>query len=308
VSNCTPAYKFAGMKFDQESGNYYTLNRSYPPNLGRWLSPDPVAGSIFDPQSLNRYAYVLNNPANFVDSLGLQGQPNHPLSCAGGDSWACVEKYFCGTLYCGYSLDQWVATSMEFRLLEIPVIEYFFGSWSSGPGEPAEVGMWERNWGTLLVMNEAGGCGAGGGSGKQETLNKMTGKAWACLLKDPDCLWWLGSLGGDPLARLDPNNFTVQDLGPGGPSAGTPVSSSGPLRAGQTVVNSQGAFFATGYVFQGASQIPSGTPQGQGLILLHEVGHAMGVLGRDPTHAGQKASNQAVVSHCSKAIECMGGQ
>ena len=120
VSNCTPAYKFAGMKFDQESGNYYTLNRSYPPNLGRWLSPDPVAGSIYNPQSLNRYAYVLNNPVNFIDPLGLQDQPNHPLNCAGGDFWACVEKYFCGTLYCGYALDQWVATSNEFRLMEIP--------------------------------------------------------------------------------------------------------------------------------------------------------------------------------------------
>jgi RHS repeat-associated protein len=71
VSNCTPAYKFAGMKFDQESGNYYTLNRYYPPNLGRWLSPDPLAGSILNPQSLNRYAYVLNSPTNFVDPLGL---------------------------------------------------------------------------------------------------------------------------------------------------------------------------------------------------------------------------------------------
>jgi len=72
VSNCTPAYKFAGMKFDQESGNYYTLNRSYPPNLGRWMSPDPLGGDISNPQSLNRYAYVLNNPVNFIDPLGLQ--------------------------------------------------------------------------------------------------------------------------------------------------------------------------------------------------------------------------------------------
>jgi len=71
VSNCTPAYKFAGMKFDQESGDYYTLNRYYPPNLGRWMSPDPVAGSIYNPQSLNRYSYVLNNPCSLIDPLGL---------------------------------------------------------------------------------------------------------------------------------------------------------------------------------------------------------------------------------------------
>ena len=71
ITNCTPAFKFAGMKFDQESGDYYTLNRYYPPNLGRWLSPDPVAGSIYNPQSLNRYSYVLNNPCSLIDPLGL---------------------------------------------------------------------------------------------------------------------------------------------------------------------------------------------------------------------------------------------
>jgi len=41
-------------------------------HLRRWLSPDPLAGSVFDPQSLNRYAYVLNNPVNLIDPLGLQ--------------------------------------------------------------------------------------------------------------------------------------------------------------------------------------------------------------------------------------------
>jgi hypothetical protein len=41
---------------------------------GRWPSPDPLgpgAFSLADPQSLNRYAYVLNNPGTFIDPLGL---------------------------------------------------------------------------------------------------------------------------------------------------------------------------------------------------------------------------------------------
>jgi RHS repeat-associated protein len=76
VNTCTPAYKMAGMKFDQESGDYYTLNRYYPPNLGRWLSPDPLSGDVTNPQSLNRYAYVLNNPTTFIDPLGLCGEPD----------------------------------------------------------------------------------------------------------------------------------------------------------------------------------------------------------------------------------------
>lgn len=35
------------------------------------MSPDPLAGSMRNPQSLNRYAYVQNNPVNLVDPLGL---------------------------------------------------------------------------------------------------------------------------------------------------------------------------------------------------------------------------------------------
>ncbi len=45
--------------------------REYHPTSGRWLSPDPLGGDIMNPQSLNRYAYVLNNPTTFIDSLGL---------------------------------------------------------------------------------------------------------------------------------------------------------------------------------------------------------------------------------------------
>ena len=58
---------------DAETGNDPTLFRMYNPRLYRWLSPDPLAGDISNPQSLNRYAYVLNNPTNLIDPLGLDG-------------------------------------------------------------------------------------------------------------------------------------------------------------------------------------------------------------------------------------------
>ena len=55
---------------DAETGNDPTLFRTYNPRLYRWLSPDPLAGDVMNPQSLNRYAYALNNPMNFVDPSG----------------------------------------------------------------------------------------------------------------------------------------------------------------------------------------------------------------------------------------------
>ncbi|HEV2499936.1 MAG TPA: RHS repeat-associated core domain-containing protein [Terriglobia bacterium] len=49
---------------------------------GRWLTPDPLGGDITNPQSLNRYAYALNNPTTLTDPLGLTSM-NGP-SCSGG--------------------------------------------------------------------------------------------------------------------------------------------------------------------------------------------------------------------------------
>ncbi|MCJ7503877.1 MAG: RHS repeat-associated core domain-containing protein [Acidobacteriia bacterium] len=64
--------RFASLgRRDAETGNDPTLFRMYESRLYRWLSPDPGAGSIYNPQSLNRYAYVLNNPVSFIDPLGL---------------------------------------------------------------------------------------------------------------------------------------------------------------------------------------------------------------------------------------------
>jgi RHS repeat-associated protein len=62
---------FAGLFPPDQYGFFSTPNRDYTPSHGLWLSPDPVGGDITNPQSLNRYAYVLNNPCTLTDSFGL---------------------------------------------------------------------------------------------------------------------------------------------------------------------------------------------------------------------------------------------
>lgn len=44
--------------------------RVYDPELGRFLSPDPVVQAPYNTQSYNRYSYVLNNPLSLVDPSG----------------------------------------------------------------------------------------------------------------------------------------------------------------------------------------------------------------------------------------------
>jgi RHS repeat-associated protein len=68
---CSPTYKFTGYEYDSETDNYYAMARYYNPRLGRFMSPDPLPGVVGNPQSLNRYSYVLNNPETFVDPSGM---------------------------------------------------------------------------------------------------------------------------------------------------------------------------------------------------------------------------------------------
>jgi len=55
---------------DTSSELDYMHARYYSPNLGRFVSVDPIGGSIGSSQSWNRYSYVLNNPINMVDPTG----------------------------------------------------------------------------------------------------------------------------------------------------------------------------------------------------------------------------------------------
>jgi RHS repeat-associated protein len=68
---------FTGKMRDVASGNDYFGARYYSSALGRWMGPDwsttPVPipfANITNPQSLNLYAYVLNNPLSKLDSDG----------------------------------------------------------------------------------------------------------------------------------------------------------------------------------------------------------------------------------------------
>ena len=64
-----------GLPLITGAGDGYTMPyRTLHAVQGRWLSPDPAGRSAVDPanpQSWNRYAYVLNNPLSNIDPLGL---------------------------------------------------------------------------------------------------------------------------------------------------------------------------------------------------------------------------------------------
>lgn len=66
-----PPHHFTGKERDAESGLDYFGARMYTSTMGRFMSPDPLGGHMENPQSLNKYAYALNNPLTNTDPTGL---------------------------------------------------------------------------------------------------------------------------------------------------------------------------------------------------------------------------------------------
>ena len=63
-------YDYNAEATDALIGMQYLRARYYSPTLTRFISQDTYEGKLTDPLSLNRYAYVANNPVNYVDPSG----------------------------------------------------------------------------------------------------------------------------------------------------------------------------------------------------------------------------------------------
>jgi RHS repeat-associated protein len=61
-------YTYTGREWDAEAGLYFYRARYYDVNTGRFIQNDPIG---FNGGDVNFYAYVRNNPANFIDPYGL---------------------------------------------------------------------------------------------------------------------------------------------------------------------------------------------------------------------------------------------
>ncbi len=66
----TSDYRYTDQELDAENGLYNYNARLYDPFIGRFISPDTVVQAPYNPQSLNRYSYCLNNPLIYVDPSG----------------------------------------------------------------------------------------------------------------------------------------------------------------------------------------------------------------------------------------------
>ncbi len=107
--------------------------RYYDPAIGRFLSQDPMTGRPQEPQAINRYPYVLNNPVNLLDPAGtspgdesgfrvpsLTAGPQ--LDCGVGSSFSMA----CYLAWLGAGL-QWLHTEYIPWLTEVTCVSSIVG-------------------------------------------------------------------------------------------------------------------------------------------------------------------------------------
>lgn len=91
-----PDIQYNGRVFDPGTGFHDYGARLYWPEIGRFISVDAAGPNFADPMTLNRYAYVLNNPYKYVDPTGhfsvmpsIWGKEGGPLQWFA--KWFCTE-------------------------------------------------------------------------------------------------------------------------------------------------------------------------------------------------------------------------
>lgn len=107
-------YKYAGYRYDSETGFYYLNARYYWPAVGRFITRDTFQGIEDDPGSLNQYAYARNNPILFLDPSGF------------------AYRVWCANNYCWYEdVVQYTWSAYLFAHTTRAVISYLTGKFVS---------------------------------------------------------------------------------------------------------------------------------------------------------------------------------
>ena len=85
-------FAWTGHFYDVDTGLHHAPGRVYDAALGRWLSADPYPDAELLPEGTNLYAYVGNDPINYIDPLGFcrsskgnasSGRPSPPTQNSG---------------------------------------------------------------------------------------------------------------------------------------------------------------------------------------------------------------------------------
>ncbi len=298
---------FTTYERDAESSNDYAMARYYVWRIGRFTSLDPLSGSTSDPQSLDRYTYVENNPANAIDPTGQmrceQMCPNWNGSGGGGggDDGDLFDYQIVENDSYGYA----------------PSIDYVQYSWSSvqskGPDGSISYELVTTVTDTIYGPVYQGGIDLIGSVGPSDPGNDPI-KPWQMrkpvvdiLRAKNDCSAWFNQGTGSaadlmsnvPILLYTPDpqwvSMNMPDAGTGSPGS--------PIR-----VNSLGRFYTDRYNPSEVGDVfPAGGTGAQIAVLLHELAHQIlppGFISDDGSTPGASKKNTLLLlQHCLSAID-----
>jgi RHS repeat-associated protein len=311
----TQDLSFTGQDQDTVTGIHDFAFRRYNPVHGRWLSPDPAgfaSANFANPQTLNRYAYVRNNPLALVDPLGLCDDDNtDDCTDVGGDGGGSGGGTDGGGQGSGdNSGDQPPTVIIPMGPLPdlgpyTPVTPDLVVSVTVDVTEPTPDPI-ELERTTVNLTGLPGQVG--------EALLKLQ----KLLPLDPKCLQFLASNKANPLYRLNQilrnNLYGVGTVQPTAIQNGYRVNNGDVgLIPGQAItVNTLGAFFNSSYnnipLTTDRGRINGGTPQAQVFIVLHELAHTTNTISADgdKPQSVVDANDKTIEKNCSQTIKAAG--
>ena len=279
----TTDLSFTGQDQDTASGMHDFLARKYTTTSGRWLTPDPAGISAVDPtnpQTWNRYAYVMNNPLSFIDPFG-------------------EDCYWEGTCRGVGGLSPLVGGSGGFDPFSTQGIDVVAqtggnyddgGSWSwigdwlvGGGGDnngPNDYKPWYARNAVLKILDANNDC--------SKWFNSGTGSAHDIMSNVPILL-------GNPSSGSLPGPDASTFAGPAGPITIAPDERFYPIQYSKNGLPIGGAYQPGSY---GARMT----------ILLHELAHKVNLIPNDgPLSEGPSnqsdINTQNVMTHCQSAVD-----
>jgi RHS repeat-associated protein len=235
TSGITNYQGISGSFLDSYDNLDHFLYRQYTGNEGRWVTPDPAGLAAVDPsnpQSWNRYAYVMNNPVSFTDPTGLDCVYVNDDSSVGVMSGDCASP-----TDDGYYVNGTVDTSS---------LTYNSDTQSLGFSYTTDDGVF--GVGTIAGVDWSGGDNGSPYGGGADAANN--GSWWSALTHSPWVVSWILPLAPVP---------GVAGVGPAGSIAWNPATKTlcGSLGAGASVGDNLAAGPVIGRTLNGQQATPS---------------------------------------------------